>query len=54
MRTLSGRAGGRRSTWLRFAPPLTPGTYRFAVRLVHPVNPGAPRDVTSATFRVRS
>jgi hypothetical protein len=54
VRTLSGRAGGRRSIWLRFTPPRTPGTYRFAVRLVHPVNPAAPVEVTSTTFTVRA
>jgi hypothetical protein len=52
VRTLAGRAGGRRSIWLRVPRPLTPGTYRFAVRLVHPVNPAAPVEATSATFRV--
>jgi hypothetical protein len=54
IRTLSGRAGGRRSTWVRFLPPTAPGSYRITAKLVHPVNPGDEIEVASGTFRVRA
>ena len=54
VRTSSGRAGGRRSVRVAFPPTLAPGTYRFAVRVVAPVNPGPTTALVSAPFRVRS
>jgi hypothetical protein len=53
VRTVSGRAGGRRSVRVQFPPTLAPGTYRFSVRLVAPVNPGPTTTLVSAAFRVR-
>jgi hypothetical protein len=54
VRTVSGRAGGRRSVRVQFPPTLAPGTYRFSVRLVAPVNPGPTTTLVSGQFRVRS
>lgn len=53
VRTVSGRAGGRRSLRVQFPPALAPGRYRFSVRLVAPVNPGPTTTLVSGTFRVR-
>lgn len=53
VRTVSGRAGGRRSLRIQFPPTLAPGTYRFQVRLVAPVNPGPTTTLVSGPFRVR-
>lgn len=53
VRLVSGRAGGRRSMRVSFPPTLAPGTYRFSVRVVAPVNPGPTTTVVSAPFRVR-
>jgi hypothetical protein len=52
VRTVSGRAGGRRSIWVLFPRALAPGSYRFYVQLVAPVNPGVPTLLRSARFRV--
>jgi hypothetical protein len=54
VRTVSGRAGGRRSVRVQFPPTLAPGLYRFTVRLVAPVNPGPTTALVSAPFRVRA
>ena len=54
VRTVSGRAGGRRSVRVQFPPALAPGTYRFSVRLVAPVNPGPATTLGSGRFRVRA
>ena len=53
VRTVSGRAGGRRSVRVQFPPTLAPGRYRFSVRLVAPVNPGPTTTLVSGEFRVR-
>jgi hypothetical protein len=54
VRTVSGRAGGRRSLRVQFPPTLAPGTYRFSVRVVAPVNPGPTTTLVSGPFRVRT
>jgi hypothetical protein len=54
VRIVSGRAGGRRSVRVQFPPTLAPGTYRFSVRLVAPVNPGPVTTLFSAPFRVKA
>jgi hypothetical protein len=54
VRTVSGRAGGRRSVRVTFPPTLAPGTYRFSVRVVAPVNPGPTTTLVSGQFRVRA
>jgi hypothetical protein len=54
VRTVSGRAGGRRSLRVQFPPMLAPGLYRFTVRLVAPVNPGPATTLVSAPFRVQA
>jgi hypothetical protein len=53
VRAVSGRAGGRRSVRVVFPPTLAPGSYRFTVRLVAPVNPGPTTTLVSGLFRVR-
>jgi hypothetical protein len=54
VRTVAGRAGGRRSVRVQFPPALAPGTYRFSVRVVAPVNPGPVTTLVSGPFRVRA
>ena len=54
VRTISGRAGGRRTVRVAFPPTLAPGEYRFSARLVAPVNPGPTTMLVSGPFRVRA
>jgi hypothetical protein len=54
VRVVSGRAGGRRTVRVTFPPRLAPGSYRFSVRTVAPVNPGPTTTLVSAPFRVRA
>ena len=49
----SGRAVGGKALRVIFpAQRLAPGRYRFTVRVVAPVNPGPPRSLFSAPFRL--